>query len=44
MAKKISKSRIAQLTSKELSRARILGQISDNDYRKAMKKIWDNWF
>ena len=44
MAKQLSKSRITQLTSKELSRARNLGQITDKDFRKAMQKIWDDWF
>ena len=44
MVKKLSKSRIAQLTSGELSRARLMGQISEEDFRKGMNKIWDDWF
>jgi len=38
--KKLTKSRITELSSEELSRAIILGQITFKEYRKAMNLIF----
>jgi len=40
MAKKLSSQRIKQLTVQELSRAKIFGQITSDQFSKAMNKIW----